>query len=62
MSLKDVPFSILHPAAEDDINSLGQAIGECGEAFRNMGCRYNGKKSLVVLNFFPEAFHIEKLV
>ena len=62
MSHKDVPFSILHSAAEDDINSLGQAIGEFGEAFRNMGCRYNGKKSLVVLNFFPEAFHIEKLV
>lgn len=62
MSLKDVPFSILHPAAEDDINSLGQAIGEFGEAFRNMGCRYNAKKSLVVLDFFPEALHIEKSV
>ena len=62
MSVKDVPFSILHPATEDDINSLGQAIGEFGEAFQNMGCGYNAKKLLVVLDFFPEALHIEKSV
>ena len=35
-SLKNVPFSILQPAAENDINYLGEAIGELDEVFPNM--------------------------
>lgn len=36
-SLKNVPFSIVQPATEDDINSLGQGIGELNETFSKYG-------------------------
>ena len=52
LSLKDLPFSILQPATEDDINSLEQAIGELNETFPNMDSMNDAKKSTVVLDFF----------
>ena len=43
-SLKNVPFSILQPAAENDINYLGEAIGELDEVFPNMDNMDDKKK------------------
>lgn len=51
---KDVPFSMLQPATEDDIRSLGQASGELDERFPNMDGMNNAKKSTEVQDFFQK--------
>ena len=52
MYLKAKPFSILQLATVDDINSLGQAIGELDETFPNMDGMNNPKKLPIVIDFF----------
>ena len=44
MFLKDVPFSILQPTTEDEINSLRLLIGELDETFPKMGSMNDTKK------------------
>ena len=51
MSPKDVPFSILQPAADDYINSLEKAIGELNETFPTMDSMNGANKSAIVTNF-----------
>ena len=49
MSFKGTSFSIFQQATQDDISSLGQAIGELDETFLNVS-----KKLPVALDFFHE--------
>ena len=51
MSPKDVPSSILQPAADDYINSLGKAIGELNETFPTMDSMNGANKSAIVPDF-----------
>ena len=60
-SLKNVPFSIVQPATEDDINSLGQGIGELNETFSKYG-QYEWCKKFIRSTWFSlEELYIEKI-
>ena len=51
-NVKEVPFSILQPATEDDTNSLEQVTSRFEKVFPNMDCMNDAKKSPKVLDVF----------
>ena len=51
-NVKEVPFSILQPATEDDTNSLEQVTSRFEKVFPNMDCMNDAKKSPKMLDVF----------